>query len=57
MIHFMKAALQSPLTADFLAVAAVVLPAAVMGISSMLDQSMRRPSLAGFLIRTVQLSF
>lgn len=58
-IDFMKAALQSSTSqaADLLAVAAVALPAAALGLSSMLDQSMRRPSLAGFLIRTVRLAF
>lgn len=53
----MKAALQSSQAADFLAIAAVVLPAAAMGLSSMLDQSLRRPSIAGILIRTVQMAF
>lgn len=53
----MKAAFQSSHAADLLAAAAVALPAAAIGLSSMLDQSMRRPSLAGFLIRAVHMAF
>lgn len=52
----MKAVLQSSNAADLFAAAAVALPAAAMGLSSMLDQSMRRPSLAGLLIRAVHMA-
>lgn len=53
----MKAALQSTQTADLLAIAAMALPAAALGLSNLLEQSMRRPSLAGLLIRSVHLAF
>lgn len=53
----MKAALQSRQPADFLAVAAMALPVAAAGLSNLLDQSMRRPSLAGLLIQSVRLAF
>ena len=53
----MKAALQSRQPADLLAVAAMALPAAAVGLSNLLDQSMRRPSLAGLLIQSVRMAF
>ena len=53
----MKAALRSTQAADLLAVAAMALPTAALGFSSLLDQSMRRPSLAGLLMRSIQLTF
>jgi hypothetical protein len=43
--------------ADLLAIAAVTVSTAVVGISSFLDQSMRRPSLAGLMIHSVRLAF
>jgi len=54
-VRVMKAALQSANPSDFLAVAAMVLPTAAMGLSRFLDQSMRRPSLAGLLIQSVRI--
>ena len=56
-LRVMKAALQSANPADFLAVAAMVLPAAALSLSRLLDQSMRRPSLAGLLLHSARVVF
>jgi len=40
-----------------LALALAVLPGATVAVASLLDQSMRRPSLARLVVQSLQLSF
>lgn len=53
----MKAALSTALSTDLLAAATIVLPAAAWKVSNLLEQSMRRPSIAGLLLHSMRLAF
>ncbi len=53
----MKAAARSLVNAPLAAVAVCALPPVAFGMAAMLDQSMRRPSLARLVLHSLQMVF